>query len=368
MASSWAIRGEGAAEHLHLAPGSDRQEGDVVVTIVGDELEQPVGDLGQRAGAHARGHLGEPFETPVQWLLPALDQAVRVHDQDRPGAEPLLRLGSGQVEGQTERHRSTTFEEPRRTVGLDHEGGWVAGGGVAQLVPRRVEQQREDRREEGAVHASGEPIERSEDRVRFRHRQRERAPGAADLPHRRRGLEPVARDVADGECHGAVRPVDDVVPVAAHVHPARGREVASVDVDGGRVACPFGHQVALQRHGGLVLDLVGARSFQGDPGLVRERADELGLLGRRLPSLLPEVDGQRADRLALGDDRHRVQATPEVTLGREPLLEPRLPFVRGGDPQRPAVPIDVGEHGCGRSSRSRTGAGAGASHSRGARG
>ena len=220
----------------------------------------------------------------------------------------------------------------------------MAGGRVPQLVARGVEQQREDRGEEGAVHAGREPVERGEDRVRLRHRQRERAPGAADLAHRRGGLEPVARDVAHGERDGAVRPVHDVVPVPAHLHPSGGRQVAPVDVDVGRVAGALGHQVALERHRGLVLHLVGAGPFEGDPGLVRERPDQLGVLGRRFRSFLLEVDGQRPDRLAPGDDRHRVQAASEVALRREPLLEPRRPLLRRGDPQGSAVAVDVGEH------------------------
>ena len=152
-------------------------------------------------------------------------------------------------------------------------------------------------------------------------------------------------DVADGERDGAVRSIHDVVPVPADVDPACRREVAPVGLDVDRVRGALGHQVALQGHGGLVLDLVRPGTLERHARLVRERADQLGVLGRRRRSLLSEVHDQGADRLALGNDRDGVEAPAEGVLGREAVLEPCLPHVRRRDPHRATVPIDVREHG-----------------------
>ena len=91
----------------------------------------------------------------------------------------------------------------------------MAGGRVSELAARRIEQHRQDRREERAVHTGREPIERGQDRARLRHRERECSPRAPDLTHRGRRLQAVTGDVTDGERDRAIRSIDDVVPVAA---------------------------------------------------------------------------------------------------------------------------------------------------------
>ena len=65
------------------------------------------------------------------------------------------------------------------------------------------------------------------------------------LPHRGRCRQ-AAGDVADGERHGAVGAVDEVVPVAADVDAARCREIAAHHLDPGFGCEMLRHEVPLE--------------------------------------------------------------------------------------------------------------------------
>ena len=121
------------------------------------------------------------------------------------------------------------------------------------------------------------PISSTHDLVRGRQEvgrlgvlARERAED--ELRHRHVGgrVDPVAGDVAEHDREAAVRELEEVVDVAADVHPRR-RRVDGADVEPGDLRLLARQQRALHRVRELLLLLVEARVVEGERGLAGDR-------------------------------------------------------------------------------------------------
>ena len=131
----------------------------------------------------------------------------------------------------------------------------------------------------------------------------QRAPQPSD---HRRPREPLARDVAHHEPHGAARDRDHVVPVAAHLGLRGGREIARRDLEAREVRQAVGQQAALKRLGDPVLALVHARVRDREAHALRGEPQNGEVLPAELPRRLA-AGHEHSRHVALRQQRHADQ-------------------------------------------------------------
>ena len=191
----------------------------------------------------ARGGLLESREPDGQPLAPALDEAVRVEDEQRARFEPRRGVMPGHPEA-GQRGRLGAVEPGRRSLGGENQHRRVAGRGVLDLARGRIEHHVADRREVGRPRTCEEPVEPAQKHAGRLGVLCERPERGPHLPHRGGRGETVADDVADREADPPVRELERVVPVTADLeHVAAGlvvrceREPRAAD-EAGRAGAP----------------------------------------------------------------------------------------------------------------------------------
>ena len=172
----------------------------------------------------------------------------------------------------------------------DAELGADQRGHVADVVPVRV------------------GVERVEQRPRTQARRGERAHGAAQLAHRRRGADPAADHVSDDEADrlALVEP-EGVVPVAPDLEAAHGRAIGDRDLEPRRGGQAARQQAPAQLLGRLLLLAARPHQLLLVAAPVRRvehgRADAL-----RVPLVVAvehRVDQRRQPRAVRAHDLHR---------------------------------------------------------------
>ena len=146
-----------------------------------------------------------------------------------------------------------------------------------------------------------------------------RPEGVSQLAHQDRGRHAVARDVADGDVHDAVRAPHGVVPVATDEEAGAARVVAADQLDALDLRQPIREQAALQAHGDLVLAFEGRgaverlRRLLGVPGDLRlfalvERMRCANTRQRRAEAVAAAIDERRRVERVRGSEHRLVDA------------------------------------------------------------
>ena len=202
-----------------------RHHGDVVVTRgvdpeLGHERATHLLD-GEARDGPAGG--GEPLEAVFEPLLAALDEPVRVEDEQRPRLEDGRFLRPSAWLAAAERARLRPIEPDRLTCRRHDEHGRMTGGRVLQGSGGRVDDHVTHRREVRRPAPGEEAVQALEQLARAGRVVCEGSERRSHLPHRRGGSEPVADNVPDRQRDPPVRQLEGVVPVAADLeHVAAG--------------------------------------------------------------------------------------------------------------------------------------------------
>ena len=286
-------------------------------------------------------------------LTAAFHQAVGVEHQGGARRHRRLRLRTFLPGAYGQRPGPAVLQQFGSAVGADHDGRRVTGAGVAHQTGDRVEHATEDGGAGRARQQRGEPVQRHERPGRARVLQQQRAAGAAQLTHHRRGPQPVSHAVADHDADPPVRQLHGVVPVAADLERHRGRGVPHRET-GGELRRAEDRPLQGQRGLPLLVDLVHPVQPLGDVA-GQQRQQRLILLGEG--PLLAQVDPERhgAVRVLDGDAgavrtrRHRGQqrGVPQREQSLPALLRQRVPPCRrvgGGHLGDGQVAEDGGEH------------------------
>ena len=188
------------------------------------ERRDPAGGrAGGRVGG-GRGELGHPLG---EGLARPFDEAVAVQqDQlargERAGRQDGRRAGA-------QRSGPGARQVPGRPVGADDQRRGMPAGGVAQLPADRVEHRQGERGGPQGRHPGGEGVGSLQHAPEVGLRGQEFGQHRAQLPHRRRGGDPVPHHVADDQRDAAVGQRDRVEPVAARRLLMPGHQVPGRD-------------------------------------------------------------------------------------------------------------------------------------------
>ena len=245
--------------------------------------------------------------------------AVAVEEDRLPGSEDRLLLFVGHVGHEPQRHAPGTQLANSRVAA--HVRKIVAGVGVAQPARRRLE----DRVEAGDEHVPRDVAVEEAVRTREHRRGRDEArrvttQDAAGRRHHQRRRHAVPGDVADHERDLAVRELDKVIEVAAHL--AR-RAVVRGDLPALELGQALGKELLLDELRDLKLLLESLASADlglllahelRDPhrrrGLTGELVEKAAVLARVLLVGEPRSELEEPDELSLADERDDELAPP----------------------------------------------------------
>ena len=132
----------------------------------------------------------------------------------------------------------------------------------------------------------------------------QRADRAAQLPHRRRGVQPAADDVADHDGDPVGVEEERVVPVAADLQRVDRRPVARRQPEPRVVGHAAGQHAVLQGGGDAALLVVQPGPLEGQAGLLAEGLQQPELLGVGRAGCA-EPQGQHAERPVERDERRQ---------------------------------------------------------------
>ena len=169
------------------------------------------------------------------------------------GVPPVTPSGGDTGPSSTSAPPVAPHDERRRVPGADDRGR-----ARRPDRRRRTGSWRTARRE-----SSRRALEGVQQRGRLGAHVGERARRAPEAAHRRRRVEAAPDDVAHDHADAPVAQREHVVPVAADLEAAGGREVAHRDVDVLEVREPRRQQRALQHDCGIVLGVVASGSVEG---------------------------------------------------------------------------------------------------------
>jgi hypothetical protein len=241
------------------APQLGDEHRDVVAVGVGvHAVERGLAELLKVLIGRALAERGlQPVEALGDVTVPRLDKPVGVQDEERAVLDgDDLRVHHAVADA--ERRAGGDLQVLVAAVGVHEQRRQVPGDGELDLAGNAVV----DR-----VRAGGEvrlPLtdglhELVELEQRLRGRQLEHGQGldgGAQAAHGDRGAHPVPGDVADDQGDPRARQPDRLVPVAADLNELATRQVAVLDLDGGRIGEPGGQHGPLQGERGRVLPVV----------------------------------------------------------------------------------------------------------------
>ena len=318
-------------ERLRVARLEPQAEQDDIVGGRGRELvDDLVAELLGLAGSPGRDRLPETLEPPVDRLVAALDEPVRVEHERRALLERRAGLGPSRRQRvvDAERQARTALEEAGAAVRIDDERRRMTGKRVAGEAGLGLEQDGSDRSEAGLVDAVREPVEPAEQLGRAVDDEPERADRAAQLPHRRSGLHAAPDHVADHDEDAAVVALDDGVPVAAHLEVGAAGQIAHRGRHRRALHLRAAEQAQLERLRSLALALVQPRVLDCHRRLAAQIPGQLELVlsvgpvasraQRQHAERAPAERQRRADQRPRPE--HRLQ---RVGLVAEPELGPR---------------------------------------------
>ncbi len=133
--------------------------------------------------------------------------------------------------------------------------------------------------------------------------QRQSPYGGAQPAHGRGRVHAVAHHVADGQAHSGTGQRDQVEPVAAHAHPAVGRQIAVRHVDRALLRQVLWQQASLQYQGCRVLAGVTAGVVDADGGPFGQFHGECLLLGSEGVGVAAAPEGGQAQDRVAGEQR-----------------------------------------------------------------
>jgi hypothetical protein len=212
------------------------QDRDVVGPAVGapDAVRDRVGEAGDDVRVLDVGLLHHPPRDVRQPLQPARvvaggrgHRAVAEEHQRAALLDAGVAHRPARLRDRAQRRPGRHRQEGCAAVGVHDQRGRVAGGCVAELPRRRVENGVEDRRALDVVHLGGEVVERGEHRARRRVVERGRAQRPPQPAHRADSRDAVTDGVADDEGEPPGAEGDGVVPVATGGPHRRRRLVAA---------------------------------------------------------------------------------------------------------------------------------------------
>ncbi len=214
--------------------------GDVVVwRFRPPELRDRLDDRFDRAATGVGERIDQPSQPDVEMLVPPLDQAVRVEQDQRPrrGRMPGLQPRTNRLDA--ERQGSWSPQELRRTARFQHDRREVSSACVREASLLPVDRDAGDRRQWRSRESVDDGVDPGEQLGRPLAGWSERDHRGAELPHRCRGGDASAHHVPDEEPGPTVPERDHVAPIAPGAGPALSygvpdRDLESVDVDGHR--------------------------------------------------------------------------------------------------------------------------------------
>jgi hypothetical protein len=177
----------------------------------------------------------------------------------------------------------------------------VAGVAPLERPAARVEVGQEHRGRRGDVEPDGERLQPPHDLGGGEPLDDVRAGGVAELPHRRGGGQPVPGHVTDAQGDAAVGQGEHVVPVAADLDVAGGRQVVRRQLQAVELGQPLGEQAALQGARDLRLALQLPRALGERGQHLRDRAQQRGVLRVRGRTL----HGEQAQLAAAAAEQRR---------------------------------------------------------------
>ena len=321
-------------------------EPDAARDLAHDPRRKRVGRVAAARGEHAREQVDPDVEAPVA----PLDQAVRVGHDRRARGEGDGRLVDRLRLGEAQRWRARPIESlDLAGLARGQEQGQVPGRRVGQLAGIGIERHAQRGRHRfardvtphAAQHLGGRAVVVGVG-----------AEGVAHLPHQDGRGEAAARHVSDGDLHGAVVAVHDVVPVAADLETCAPGLVVTQQLHAVDLRQELREQAALEARGDGVLVLVIAGAGQRLRGLVGIPGD-MRPLALVQDTLVGEEQAERARRARAGHAQGRcvegsARAGERVVHLRQVDAHPRLALDRECEPRLVDARQDLGNDETGR--------------------
>ena len=295
----------------------------------------------------------ERVDSVVDRVPAALDEAVRVEQQDASGGQLDDALSVLRAESGSEREPSSALEELDPTVGERDNGRRMPCRGVAENARRRVEDGIDDRSERRIEPVAGEAVEPRERRRRLQPLDGDRAEGVPQLAHVRGRVHSLPHDVTHDQAEPAVAQLDGVEPVSADVQALRAREVARGDLHSRDTWQRDGQDASLEGLGDRALRVEVPRTVESLRSLAGQSPEEAVVVVVERDRLCP-AELEDADGLTTRDERH---GEPRAR-GAEPAgvrrLEPRDPTSHDARERGTVVERDLGRMLLVRSATART--------------
>lgn len=256
-----------------------------------------------------RGERGACAVHPlVQGQVGGLHQAVGDQSEHRAGGQRQRGHGELRLGEYAQREPSFDLYLLGGAVGMAYQWGEVPGPDEQCVALLHVQFDIATGGEQIGFHADEQPIGVGDDHVRRVSLHRVCPDRGPHLAHDRRGSGAVPLHVTDDQRHPILGDDDDVVPVAAHLEPTPGGQIAG----DGRAPGQFGQaprqQAALKHRRELLLGVVRVRAFEGLPDQHCGCGQHGPLLGDELVRLIP-ADQAHADDPTPGGQWHDGQAS-----------------------------------------------------------